>query len=357
MAKKFIAIFALLATVLLPSCGKKEAPKAEAKAANEASSAQQELTVYTALEDDEIVVYMKDFKAKYPNIKVNLVRNSTGIITSKLLAEKDAPKADVIWGVAATSLLVCDQNDMLTGYNPKTIDTILPAFKDTTNTEAHWVGIKAWMTGFVCNTVEVEKNKITYPKSYQDLLKPEYKGHLIMPNPASSGTGFLTISAILQNMGEEKGWAFLDKLHDNISRYTHSGSKPAKLAGKGETTIGISFGYRGTKQKKKGEPVKTFFPAEKSGWDVEANGLVKKETINPTAKTFLDWAISKDAMTMYSKVYPVIATGAKVEVPDADYPAVPSEQLAKNDFQWAAKNRARILEEWAKRYDGKSDPK
>ena len=323
----------------------------------EQEEGKQTISVYTALEDDEIVIYLEDFKAKHPEIEVELVRDSTGIITSKLLAEKDNPTADLIWGVSATSLLVCDQNGMLEGYSPEGIEGIVPAFKDTLNKDPHWVGIKAYMTGIVCNTIEMEKRGLPYPTGYKDLLNPVYKDQIIMPNPASSGTGFLTVSAILQIMGEEEGWKYLDQLHSNILRYTHSGSKPAKLAGKGECSIGISFGYRGSKQKSKGEPVKTIFPVEKSGWDVESNGLVKKAEIKPAAKVFLDWAISADAMKMYSKVYPVIASGEKVVVPDEDYPKNPTEQLCENDFQWAARNRDKILEEWTKRYDGKSDPK
>ncbi len=351
MIKKLVSATLVSSAMFFAGCG------SDSESGNEKKAVNEKLTVYTALEDDEISVYMKDFKAKHPNITVDIVRDSTGIITSKLLAEKNNPKADVVWGVAATSLLVCDQNNMLEGYSPKGIDTIKPEFKDKTNANPHWVGIKAWMTGFVSNKIECRKRNIPFPNSYKDLLKPIYQGQLIMPNPASSGTGFLTVSAILQNMGEEEGWQYLDKLHNNILRYTHSGSKPAKLAGKGECSIGISFGYRGYKQKQKGEPVKTFFPVEKSGWDVEANALVKKSKIKTAARLFLDWAISADAMKMYSKVYPIVANGIKVAVPDSDYPSNPAAQLCKNDFQWAAKNRSRILKEWSRRYDGKSDPK
>jgi iron(III) transport system substrate-binding protein len=316
-----------------------------------------EILVYTALEDDELAIYMKDWEAKYPDIKANIVRDSTGIVTAKLLAEKDNPRADLIWGVSATSLLVCDQVGMLIGYNPKGIEKLKPAFFDQKNKEAHWTGLKAYMTGFVGNTIEMEAKGLKMPQSYADLLDPMYKGYLVMPNPASSGTGFLTVSAILQIMGEDAGWAYLDKLHQNIAVYTHSGSKPAKMAGKGEYPIGISFAYRGFKQKSSGEPVIVAFPKEKSGWEVEANGLIKKPKIKKEAKIFLDWAISNDAYVMYSKVYPIIgSTAVQVTVPDG-YPQDPTTQLIDNDFDWAARNRAAILKEWTKRYDGKSEPK
>ena len=177
-----------------------------------------------------------------------------------------------------------------------------------------------------------------------------------MPNPASSGTGFLTVSAILQLMGEEGGWDYLDKLHENMALYTHSGSAPAKMAGAGEYPIGISFAYRGFKQKAKGEPVIIAFPKEGSGWELESNALIKKPRIKPEAKLFLDWAISDAAMAMYGEAYPVLSTTYPVKVPEG-FPPDPATQLIKNDFDWAAMNRAQILKEWTKRYDSKSAPK
>ena len=315
-----------------------------------------ELNVYTSLEDDELAIYLPAFKKAYPDIKLKITRDSTGIVTAKLLAEKDNPVADVVWGIAATSLLVCDDLGMIKGYNPKGLEKIRKGMKDGANDPVHWVGLKAYVTGIVGNTIEMEKQGIPLPKSFADLLKPIYEGHIVMPNPASSGTGFLTVSAIFQVMGEEKGWDYLDQLHENIAMYTHSGSKPAKMAGKGEFPIGISFAYRGFKQRKKGEPVEIAFPAEGSGYEVEANALMKKPRIKKDARTFLDWAVSDEAMAMYAKVYPIVATDIKVDAPDG-WPDDPMSVLIDNDLLWAAKNRKRILNEWTKRYDAKSAPK
>ena len=315
-----------------------------------------DLLVYTALEDDELAIYLPVFKKAHPEINIKIYRDSTGIVTAKLLAEKDNIQADVVWGTAATSLLVANELGMITGYNPKGIEMVRKGMKDGKNDPVRWVGVKAYVTGIVGNTIEMEKKGITMPKSYADLLKPEYKGSVVMPNPASSGTGFLTVSAILQVMGEEKGWDYLDQLHENIAMYTHSGSKPAKMAGKGEFPIGVSFAYRGFKQRAKGEPVVVAFPAEGSGYEVEANALMKKPRIKKEARVFLDWAISDEAMAMYAKVYPIVATDIAVEAPDG-WPANPMSVLIDNDLDWAANNRKRILKEWTKRYDAKSAPK
>ena len=315
-----------------------------------------DLLVYTALEDDEVAVYLPAFQKAHPDINVTIYRDSTGIVTAKLLAEKDNIQADVVWGTAATSLLICNDLGMLQGYNPKGVEKVRKGMKDGRDDPVRWVGIKAYVTGIVGNTIEMKAKNLVMPASYADMLKPMYKGHLVMPNPASSGTGFLTVSAILQIMGEEKGWDYLDQLHENIAQYTHSGSKPAKMAGKGEFPIGVSFAYRGFKQRAKGEPVVVAFPAEGSGYEVEANALMKKPRIKKEARIFLDWAISDEAMAMYAKVYPIVATDIKVDAPDG-WPADPMSVLIDNDLQWAAKNRKRILKEWITRYDSKSAPK
>lgn len=315
-----------------------------------------ELTVYTALEDDLIKEYLKTYKEKHPDIKLNIVRDSTGIITAKLLAEKDNPQADVVWGVAATSLLVLDQNSMLEPYSPVGVDRIQAEFKDSASPE-HWVGIDAWETAIIANTVELDKKGLAIPQSYEDLLKPEYKGLITMPNPASSGTGFLTVSGLQQLLGADKGWEYLDKLHENIGIYTHSGSKPAKMAGTGEYPIGISFGYRGIKEKNDGSPVEVVFPSEGSGWDVEANALMKKPKIKKAAQQFLDWAITDDAMADYSKNYPIVAVKGDASVIPDGYTKNPIEQLIKYDLQEAAKQRENVLGEWSTRYDSKSEPK
>jgi len=71
-----------------------------------------ELTVYTAIEAEDLERYAAAFNAEYPDIKINWVRDSTGVVTAKLLAEKDNPQADVVWGLAATSLLILKTEGM-----------------------------------------------------------------------------------------------------------------------------------------------------------------------------------------------------------------------------------------------------
>ena len=315
-----------------------------------------EITVYTALEDEQVSDYLAKFNETYPDITVNVVRESTGIITAKLIAEKDNPQADLVWGTAASSMMVLDDMGALEPYEPEGCDRILPQFKSDKEVPT-WVGIDAWETAFVVNTEELKKLGMEPEeiKSYEDLLDPRLKGQIVMSNPNSSGTGFLTVSAILQLKGKdsEAGWDYLDQLHENVAQYVHSGSKPAKMAASGECAVGISFGYAGISQRDKGAPVEVIFPEEGSGWDLEANALLKKDEINPAAYTFLDWAITDEAMDLYRVNYPIVTvenTGSY-----EGYDSNPLDQLIDNDFSWAAENRESILNQWMENYDSKSE--
>jgi iron(III) transport system substrate-binding protein len=310
--------------------------------------AREAITVYTALENEQIKPLLAMFAQAHPEIEVNLVRDSTGVITARFLAEASNPRADVIWQLAATSLLIAEERNLLEPHAPAELDLIDPRFRDSANPPV-WVGGNAWLTAFAVNKLELQSQGLAIPRSFDDLTKPEYRGMIVMSNPASSGTGFLTVSAILQLFGEEKGWEYLQRLHRNIASYEHSGSKPAKMAASGEAVIGVSFCYASLQQLRRGAPVEVVFPTEGSGWELEATALVRKPRIKPEARTFIDWATGREAITQYGQAYGVVAR-PDVKADDTGYPADVASRMISNDLRWAASNRDRILAEWNRRF-------
>jgi len=313
------------------------------------------LLVYTALETDQLKAYKDAFEAAVKDVEIRWVRDSTGVITAKLLAEKANPQADVIWGLAATSLLVLEQEGMLTPYAPKDVDKLNARFVDAKNPPM-WVGMDVWGATICFNTVEAKKRNLPKPESWKDLLKPIYKGQITMPHPASSGTGFLDVTAWLQLFGEAEGWKYMDALHENIAQYVHSGSKPCRQAGAGEFVMGISFEYRANATKASGAPVDLIFPKEGVGWDMEAAAIMKSTKKMDAARKLMDFAVTKQANELYAKNYAIVALPG-VAQPLPNLPPNYEKMLVKNDFGWAAKNRDRILAEWNKRYNAKAEPK
>ena len=314
-----------------------------------------QLTVYTALETDQLKAYQEGFNKVHPDIELTWVRDSTGIITAKILAEKAAPKADVIMGVAATSLAIFENEGMMLPYAPAGLARIAPAYRDPKNPPS-WVGMDVWGATICFNTVESAKRGIPKPETWKDLTKAIYKGQVVMPHPASSGTGFFDVTAWLQIFGEAEGWKYMDGLHENIAQYMHSGSRPCAAAAAGEFVVGISFEYRANREKARGAPIDLVFPSEGLGWDLEAISVVKTTTKLDAAKKLADWAISDAAMALYANNFAIVAVPG-LSKPLPNVPADYASRLVKNDFAWAAKNREKILAEWSKRYESKAAPK
>ncbi len=329
-ALALIAVTALLAAAVPPAAAQK-----------------QTVVIYTAIENEQIAEYKKAYEKTLPNVEVKMLRLSTGDIAARFMAEKDNMQADVIWGIGATNVLQFKNAGLLEPYAPKGLERIQPLFRDKANPPA-WVAIDIYMSAFCYNTDTAKKHNLPKPESWADLTKPVYKGHVVMPNPASSGTGYLSVVSILQRMGEAEGWKYLDALDKNIAEYTKSGSKPCKDSAAGERAVGVSFEYVALEMKKKGAPVEMVLPKEGSGYEIEANALTKKGAKNPAAKQFLDWAISDDSLKLVSQFF------AAVSVPGFPVPEGLPKDISKvvypNDFDWSAKNRDRILAEWQKRY-------
>src|SRR5215469_7632872 len=63
------------------------------------------VTVYTALEEDEIAEYVAAAKRALPDVDLKVLRLSTGDLGARILAESANPQHDVIWGFAVTNLL------------------------------------------------------------------------------------------------------------------------------------------------------------------------------------------------------------------------------------------------------------
>lgn len=314
-----------------------------------------ELTIYAGAEADNIKYFSETFAKSHPGIKLNWVRDSTGIIQARVLAERANPRADVLFAMAATSMINLEQLDLLQPYTPKGMEKLNPLFLDGRQ-PAKWVGIYGWASAICFNTVEAGKASLPRPARWADLVNPVYKGKITMPHPASSGTGYLMVSAWIQMMGEAKAWAFMDKLHENVASYSHSGSKPCEQAASGEYVLGLSFPFRGARLKAEGAPIDVIVPEEGSGWEMQTAAIMKGTKNLDDARTFMDWAVSQGAMQAYGARYEVTALPVTVKKPEY-FPADIDKKLIKNDFAWAAKEQPRIIAEWRRRYEAKAEPR
>jgi iron(III) transport system substrate-binding protein len=175
-----------------------------------------------------------------------------------------------------------------------------------------------------------------------------------MPNPASSGTGFFHVSAWIQIMGEAAAWRFMDRLNDNIAVYVHSGGKPCRMAAAGEYPIAIAYELGGATARQQGAPIDVLLMEEGGGWDMDATAILRGTRNLAAARRLADWSASRKANELYSRYLAMVAIDG-IASPIPGYPEGVARSMIKNDFEWAARERPRILAEWQKRYDAKSE--
>lgn len=324
-------ILVILSMLMLFGCGKKE---------------EKEILIYTAVENHLVEEYVNEFNKEYPDIKLNIISGGTGDIIAKLIAEKNNPQADVVW--STSDIMILNEYNLLKSYKPKNFENIPNIFKDNEE-NPKWFGVSAWMVALGINTIEKEKLGLKDIESYYDILDSGYKNQVLMANPASSGTGYLTVNTFINLFGEENAWKYMDELHKNIAEYTASGNSPVQIVGRGEKIVGFIPAYQGIYMMDEGKlPMKVIFPKEGLGWELEVSALINKEKIKPEAKIFLDWTLSESGMKLHSKNRGFVTIKKYRNI--YGYPKNLDSYLKERDFELELKNRDRILKEWERRY-------
>ena len=73
----------------------------------------------------------------------------------------------------------------------------------------YWYGIYTGLLGFMVNTDELTRLGLEAPKSWDDLLKPEYKGLIWLSNYQTAGTPKLVANLMIQLKGHDAGIQYL----------------------------------------------------------------------------------------------------------------------------------------------------
>ncbi|HEV7264665.1 MAG TPA: extracellular solute-binding protein [Falsiroseomonas sp.] len=264
------------------------------------------LTVYTALENEQLAPFKQAAEAAVPGIEIAWVRDSTGVMTARLIAERANPRADIIWGLSVFSLLQLEGMDMLEPDTPQGAEA-LRANMRSDRSPMTWTGMDAFVSAVCFNTVVAQQRGLPRPSTWADLLDPRFRGQIVMPNPNSSGTGFLTLAGWIGTQGEANAWTYMTRLHDNIQVYTHSGSASCNNAARGEYAVGLSFDMRSVALKNQGAPIEIIVPTDGVGFDLEATAIVRGTRNAEAARRLADFAVSRPAMELYGRYYALLA--------------------------------------------------
>lgn len=340
--KKFVAIISL--AFALFSCG----------LGNNGGKKQEKLTFYAGLQEDHAAMIAQKFQEE-TGIQTEFVRLSSGETLARLKAEKDNMTASVWYGGPVDGIIAANEEGLIEPYISAEASNIKPEFKDPNGV---WTGIYVGYLGFVGNEKILKEKGLEMPKSWADLLKPEYKGEIVVAHPGSSGTAYTMLATLVQMMGEEKGLEYLKQLNGQIRQYTKSGTAPGRMTGMGETTVGITFLHDGIKYKKEGYSDLIFAsPEEGTGYEIGGVALLKNAPNSEAAKKFIDWVLKADIQNLGKTVGSFqFLTNVNATNPE-EAKEIADTKLIKYDFDWAGKNKKRLVDEFTKKTNAQAPKK
>ncbi len=336
--KKLIALTlgVIMSVGIFAGCGKKE---------EEAQKKDLKLTIYSGLMEDHMIKAVAEFE-KETGVKTEAVRMSSGEILGRIRAEKENPKASIWFGGPADGFVQAGEEGLLGKYVSPNSKDMEDKYKDK---DGIWTGIYVGYLGFVSNEKLLKEKGAEVPKSWEDLLKPEFKGQVSISNPGSSGTAYTALATVIQLMGEEKGLEYMKNLNGQIKSYEKSGTAPARMAGQGEVMVGVSFLHDGIKYREEGmKDLVMSAPIEGTGYEIGAVGMINNAPDEEAAKMFIDWCLTKEAQELGQSVgsYQFLTN------PNAEPPKQVEElkdtKLIDYDLEWAGKNRSAVVEKWSK---------
>ena len=289
--------------------------------------------------------------ARTTGVKVNMALKGSGEALAQLIAEKENPKTDIWFGGTGDPHLQAAEQGLTLEYKSPILTQLYPwAQQQAQQSGYKTVGIYMGPLGFGYNTELLAKKKLAAPKSWADLLKPEYKGDIQVANPASSGTAYTMIATLVQLMGEEKAFDYLKSLHKNVGQYTRSGTGPIKAVARGETAVSISFVHDAPQERMQGFPIETATPSEGTGAEIGSMSIIKGARNMEQAKKFYEWALTPGAQAFGAAAKQYQLPSNKATPVDPNVPDFKKMKLIDYDYKkyGSSAERRRLIARWEK---------
>ncbi len=326
----FIGSLAILAMALAPPVAAQTKP----------------VMVYGVIHEYTLARLMQKFE-RDTGTKADFIRLSAGEVATRVQAEKQSPKGDVIFGISRAIQESMKAQGLLEAYKTPRRSEIPAKYADP---DGYWTGSALTVQGIAVNTERWKKEmgNAPMPKTWEDLLDPKYKDLIVAPSPLSSGTGFTFIVGQFFRLGEEKGWEYLKALDKNVRFYTPSGIAPTRMVAAGEFLIAVTFAHDALKAISAGYPIALIHPAGVS-WDIGSASLIKNGPNPEGGKKFIDWVLGRDPIQLIVDLNFEGSLRSDVSLPMG---ATPLEKLDLVDYKldWAAQNRQRLLKQFGEQF-------
>lgn len=232
------------------------------------------------------------FERQHPSIRVYVLNKKTPAAVS-YVQEKIAQRPDVFWASSPDAFEILKESGDLQAFRDKVpgVPKTLGSYP-INDPDGYYTGFAVSGYGIMWNTRYLARNHLTPPKRWADLIAPAYHQHIGITAPSRSGTTHVMVEGILQDLGWERGWAFLMEMAGNLATVTARSFSVVEGVNSGRFGIGLVIDFLGLSSKATGLPVDFgYFPKMPV---LPANVAILRNAQNPgAAKTFIRFLLSE----------------------------------------------------------------
>ena len=325
--KKLLSLLLVLALCLggmtaLAGCGKKG----------------ETIIIYSS---DEVYIeeyFQERLNEKFPDYDIVFEHLSTGKNAAKLKSEGANTSCDIVWGLEVGYL--DEMTDLLADISDYSDDHYV---EDMQMGNGKYLVAHRYSGCMVVNTKVLKDKGLAKPTSYKDLLKDEYKGLVSMPDPKSSGTGYIFLKSMVNAWGEEETFDYFDDLSKNIKQFTAEGRGPIDDLKLGEVAVALGMTSQAVMEIEAGQPFEIVFDEEVGApYTACGYGIIKGKEDNEAVKEVFDFFYEELVQEEKDKFLPeTIFKDQEMKV--EGYPTnIPYADMKGN----TADEKKRLLEKW-----------
>jgi len=294
------------------------------------------LTVYHVMSADYMARFMMEFSLKYPWMKVEYIRGGTYPMTEKVTAEMSAGKLQCdVFSVNDVNVFAdFKKKGWLMKYDSPQYEKY-PGYP--ASDPGYWFAVRAFTYPLVYNTKYVK----TPPTSWKDMLKPEYKGKVIIVDPRVAGDALDFYWAMRKLYGIEF-WETMGKQQVSIE---YQGTARIEKLSTGEAWIGQHADFQYLDFKAKGAPVQGIWPAEGTCFTPNPQGILAKAPHPNCAKLFMEWCMSDEGQSFVVQQMTTISVKKGMPSPAGLPSGIKFIEIDRDDL---AANRDTLLKEFEK---------
>lgn len=268
--KKYICLIFLFILLITTGCSKKAG----------------QVVIYTSMEENRNKALKEQLAEKFPDKDIVVQYLSTGNSAVKIKNEGTNVEADIVLDLETAHMVDLEENFA----DLSSFDTSI--YLDGVNKSNRYLTWTKYTMALVIDKNYFDKHNLSVPKTYDDLLKSEYKNLIAIPDPKTSGTGYAFYLNAVNIMGEDKAIEYFKKLKNNLREFTTSGSGPTNLLKQGEIAIAMGMTSQGVEAINEGYNFKIISLKTGAPYNTTSFGIIKGRENKENVREVFEWLMN-----------------------------------------------------------------